>query len=41
MRSGTVKWYRSSYGTDFDISEIAGTVSPNPKLPVKPSEGSF
>ena len=23
VRSGTVKWYRSSYGTDFDNSEIA------------------
>ena len=23
---GTVSWYRSSYGTDFDLSEIAGSV---------------
>ena len=23
---GTVKWYRSSYGTDYDNSEVAGPV---------------
>ena len=31
MSSGTVEWYRSSYGTDFDSSEIA-----SPDIPVIP-----
>ena len=26
VSSGTVKWYRSSYGTDFENSEIASPV---------------
>ena len=26
VSSGTVKWYRSNYGTDFDSSEIASPV---------------
>ena len=28
VSSGTLGWYRSSYGTDFDDSEIAGPVMP-------------
>ena len=27
VRSGTASWYRSSYGTDFDNSEIVGAES--------------
>ena len=27
---GTVYWYRSNYGTDFDISEIAGLLEQTP-----------
>ena len=28
MSSGTVTWYRSSYGSDFDSPEIAGPDGP-------------
>ena len=30
MRSGTVEWHRSRYGTEFVNSEIASPVRPGP-----------